>query len=131
MDEKRQSADKVGRPRSHDNAVSVAYLRIMGRSQVYAAEAVGVSTDAIQRWEASSWWPEILAEASSRWLAGLEAKARTTLLSGLDPTLSLKVLERRMPELAPATTRTDVTTDGKPLDSLTIRYVDTPNPDDD
>jgi hypothetical protein len=51
-------------------------------------------------------------------------------LDGLDPTLSLKVLERRIPELAPATNRTDLTTDGKPLDSLTIQYVKTPKPDE-
>ena len=40
------------------------------------------------------------------------------------------VAERIIQGLGPPTSRTDVTTDGKPLDSLTIQYVKTPKADE-
>lgn len=126
----RQKADETKRPNDRDKAVSVAYLRILGASQEVAGDAVGVSRDTIGRWEACSWWADILADASARWLAGLEAKARKVLLEGMDPTLALKILERRFKELAPPTLRTDITSDDKPLPhAVEIHLIDPPQDD--
>ena len=122
--------DETQAPQDWEKAYSVGYLRLTGSTQEEAGKEVSVCRDTVMRWESCSWWKDVLAEASRRWLSGLEAKARKTLEEGLDPVLSLKILERRIPELAPATTRTDVTTDGKPLDSLTIQYVKTPKADE-
>lgn len=90
-------------PQDKDAALSAAYLRLTGSTQSEVAQAVGVDRTTIIRWEKGDTWPDLLAEASRRWLAGLEAKARMVLLNGMDPTLALKVLERRLPDLAPAT----------------------------
>ena len=110
----KQPAEKTKAPQDRDKALSVAYLRLTGDTQEQAAKATGVSRMTVQRWESTDWWPEIVAEASRRWLSGLEAKARKVLHDGLDPALSLKVLERRMPELAPATQKVDQTSGGEP-----------------
>ena len=102
-------------PQDRDKAISVAYLRLTGARQTEAAESAGISADTVSRWENSDWWPEIIAEASKRWLSGLEAKARLVLQNGMDANIALKVLERRLPELAPATQKTDLTSAGQPL----------------
>jgi len=93
---------EVRGPQDPEKALSVAYLRLTGSTQTESAEAVGVHRDTVWRWEQAEWWPEIVADASRRWLAGLEAKARTVLHNGMDPAIALKILERRLPELAPA-----------------------------
>ena len=98
-----ESSDLISAPRDREVALSVAYLRVIGSTQVDAAKAAGVDPRTVGRWESCSWWPEIVAEASRRWLSGLEARARQVLYDGMDPILALKVLERRLPELAPAT----------------------------
>lgn len=99
------SGDPVQAPRDRERAISAAYLRLLGASQADAAEAAGAGERTLRQWEACSWWPEIQAEASQRWLAGATGKARTALLAALDGKdghLALKVLERTLPELAPA-----------------------------
>lgn len=98
-----QSNDVVAEPRDREKALSVAYLRYLGATQTEAAEAAGVDRSTVQRWESCSWWAEIQVEAQSRWLAGLAGKARVGLERGVltDPAISLRVLERLMPELAP------------------------------
>ena len=115
-------------PADREKALSVAFLRLLGYSQVEAGNGAGVSSDCVGRWEHCSWWPEILAEASQRWLRGLEAKARKAIERGLDKAedgvagnLALKVLERRIPELAPAALRADFTSGGDPLPAV-IRF---------
>ena len=92
----------VGNLQDREKALSVAYLRILGGTQKEAAEAAGCSERSVRGWEAADWWPEIQVEAESRWLPGLIAKARGTLLNDMDGPLALKVLERLLPELAPA-----------------------------
>ena len=85
-------------------ALSVAYLRTLGSTQEEAALAAGVDRRTVQRWEGSSWWPEVLYEASNRWLSGVVGRARHALLRALaepDGHLALKVLERTVPQLAP------------------------------
>ncbi len=121
-------------PQDREKAISVAYLRLTGSLQTEAAEAVGIHHDTIGRWEKADWWPEIVLEASQRWLAGLAVNARESLMKLTDPkapepTTVRFVAERIVQGLEPPTTRTDVTTDGKPLDSLTIEYVKTPKAD--
>jgi hypothetical protein len=93
--------DPVGKPHDYDKALSVAYLRLIDKTQEEAAELAGVSPRTVHSWEHSSWWPECEAEAGRRWLRGLEAKARSKLQSDMDASLALKILERRLPELAP------------------------------
>ena len=94
-------SDPVARPRDRDKALSAAYLRILGHTQTEAASGAGCAERTLRQWESCSWWPEILAEAESRWLSGLMSKARGTLLRNMDANLALKILERRIPELAP------------------------------
>ena len=104
-------ADPVGVPRDRDKALSVAYLRTLGASQEEAARATGVDARTVGRWESCSWWPEVLTEAAERWLAGAIGKARKALLDALDEPdglLALKVLERVVPELAPASQRMEL-----------------------
>ena len=99
-----QSADPVRGPRDREAALSVAYLRTLGSTQEEAALAAGVDRRTVQRWEGSSWWPEVLYEASNRWLSGVVGRARHALLRALaepDGHLALKVLERTVPQLAP------------------------------
>ena len=101
------SGDPVTAPQDRDKAVSVALLRLLGASQEAAAEAAGAGERTVRQWETCSWWPEMLAEASRRWLAGLAAKARKGLERGVeeDGRLALKVLERLEPALAPPKVR--------------------------
>ena len=99
-----QSADPVAGPRNRETAMSVAYLRTLGSTQEEAALAAGVDRRTVQRWEGSSWWPEVRREAADRWLTGVVGRARHALLRALnepDGNLALKVLERTVPELAP------------------------------
>ena len=99
-----QSTDPVGGPRNRETALSVAYLRTLGSTQEEAALAAGVDRRTVQRWEGSAWWPEVLYEASNRWLSGVVGRARHALLRALaepDGHLALKVLERTVPQLAP------------------------------
>ena len=99
-----QSTDPVSGPRDRETALSVAYLRTLGSTQEEAALAAGVDRRTVQRWEGSSWWPEVLYEASNRWLSGVVGRARHALLRALaepDGHLALKVLERTVPQLAP------------------------------
>lgn len=112
----------VGAPRDRETAISVAYLRLLGHTQEDATKATGVSEKTIQRWESCTWWPEFQAEASRRWLSGLEGRARTILLDNLDGNLSLKILERRIPELAPAIARQEVTGRGGGPVEVTVTY---------
>jgi len=116
-------------PQDRDKAISVAYLRLTGALQTEAAESVGISADTISRWEHSPWWPEILAEASKRWLSGLEARARLVLQTGMDASLALKILERRLPELAPATQNMNLNTPNLPT-RIILETVAPPRDDD-
>ena len=97
------SGDPVAAPRNRDKAVSAALLRLLGASQVEAAKAAGVGERTLRGWEACSWWAEVLADASRRWLDGLAAKARVGLEGAVadDGRLALSVLERLEPALAP------------------------------
>ncbi|MEE8551448.1 MAG: hypothetical protein V3T08_09385 [Gemmatimonadota bacterium] len=104
-------ADKkqgVRKPREWDKAVSVAYLRLRTESQEDAAKEAGVGLRTVRRWEKSDWWPQACLEACSRWLQGLVYVSQQTLFSAIatgdakgDANLALKVVERRIPELAP------------------------------
>jgi len=99
-----QSTDPVSGPRDRETALSVAYLRTLGSTQEEAALAAGVDRRTVQRWEGSSWWPEVRREAADRWLSGVVGRARHALLRALaepDGNLALKVLERTVPQLAP------------------------------
>ena len=103
--------DPIGVPRDREKAMSVAYLRTLGSTQEEAAKAAGVDPRTVGRWEACSWWPDVLREAAERWLAGAIGKARKALLDALDEPdglLALKVLERVVPELAPASQRMEL-----------------------
>ncbi len=103
--------DPVAAPRDREVALSAAYLRLLGHTQQEAANAAGLDPRTIGRWEASSWWPDIVREAGDRWLAGAIGKARRALLEALgqpDGPLALKVLERTVPELAPVSQRVEL-----------------------
>jgi hypothetical protein len=106
-----QATNPSAGPRSRETAISVAYLRTTGSTQEEAANAAGVDRRTVQRWEHSSWWPDVQREATDRWLAGAVGKARRALLRALedaDGALALRVLERVVPELAPASQRVEV-----------------------
>jgi hypothetical protein len=89
-----------------ERMVLAAYFRALGSSQPEAARAVGRSTRTIKTWEADrTLWVRAVAEARLRWLGEATALARRQLLAGLrndeGGELSLKLLERLDPELAP------------------------------
>ncbi len=104
--------DPMRSPKNRDKCLSVALLRLVGASQVEAANAAGVDPRTVGRWERCSWWSGVQAEASSRWLAGLTAKARAGLEKAVadDGRLALSVLERLVPDLAPPSARLTVGT---------------------
>ncbi|MEX2530699.1 MAG: hypothetical protein WD960_07995 [Gemmatimonadota bacterium] len=106
------SADPVEAPRDREKAVAAAFLRILGASQADAAGAAGVGERTLRGWEGCSWWPDVLADASRRWLDGLAAKARKGLEDAVqvDGRLALSVLERMEPALAPPKLRAQIET---------------------
>ena len=63
-----ESSDLISAPRDRETALSVAFLRTLGSTQVEAAKATGVDPRTVGRWETCSWWPGVVEEAGSRWL---------------------------------------------------------------
>lgn len=105
------SGENEQRPRDWEKALSVAYLRCLGQTQAVAAEAAGVGERTIQAWEASSWWHTAVAEANSRWLAGVSEKAKRALAISLDSNDAQSarwVLERLLPAMAPPKQRSEI-----------------------
>ena len=113
------SSDPVQKPHSWDKAVSASYLRLLGGTQEGVAESVGIGVRTLIRWEKCSWWPQVEAEATSRWLAGLRGKAMGALDDLVDirePATVRFVAERAIPEMAPPKIRQEVTgEDGGPI----------------
>lgn len=105
---KRKSADSgdpIENPHDRDKALSVAYLRMIGLTQVDAAKSAGVGERTIRDWEKCSWWPEVQAEARHRWLNDLMDASRATLLKSIKAggfTEALTILERMDPDFRPA-----------------------------
>ncbi len=97
------------KPRNWDNAISVAYIRMIGYpkvSQGQAALQVGVSERTVRAWESAPWWAQARQEARDRFLRGGDAAAmRGILLAFQDEKerglMSRWWAERRMPELEP------------------------------
>ena len=113
-----EHSDPIGAPRDREKALSAAYLRLLGSTQAEAAMTTGVDPRTLGRWESCSWWPEVQREAADRWLAGAIGKARRALLRALDKpdgALALKILERVVPELAPAQQRIELGVDIRKL----------------
>lgn len=110
---------KPKRPTNWDKRVSVAYLLTTGSTQVEAANAAGCSERVIRDWKNHGTWPAVVAEAHQRWLSGCDAKVK----AAIDRLLTLsneKVVmwygDRRIPELQPPKTRTEISgPDGGPL----------------
>lgn len=69
----------VEAPRDWETALSVAFLRESGSTQREAAKIAGVSARTVERWEASGWWPDAVAQAGRRWLPGVIHRARRAL----------------------------------------------------
>jgi hypothetical protein len=109
------------RPQNWDKAISVAYLRLLGATQVDAAERAGVSERVIRDWEISVWWKDAIAEARGRWLRGVESGAMNGILEGLgDPNeyaaMARWAAERILPEMAPPKHKLEASgVDGKDL----------------
>ena len=118
------------KPQDREKAIAAAYLRVCGATQAKAARIAGIGKRTLERYEQCMWWPEIVAEARDPWLDRLQEEAMRVLMRGLDAELSLKVLERLYPKLAPAASRLDLTSGGEALpDTITFRFID-PSDDD-
>ena len=97
------------KPRNWDNAISVAYIRLLGFphvTQAQAATQVGVSERTVRAWEAAPWWSNAQSEARMRFLRGGDAAAMRGLMwafgeDGERAHTSRWWADRRMPELAP------------------------------
>jgi hypothetical protein len=103
-------ADPVGRPQNWDIAVSAAYLRLTGATQVAAAESAGCSERSIVEWEKCSWWADAEREAQGRWLRGIDSRARVALERAFEnpdesATTARWWADRRVSELAPPKVR--------------------------
>ena len=108
-----ESAGLVGlpdKPRDWDKAVAAAYLRLIGGTQVEAAEGAGLGLRTLQGYEKCEWWAEAQEEASNRWLKHIVGAARHSLAKGIkdDPNLAFKVLERMDPRLLPPKQRMEL-----------------------
>lgn len=115
-----ESADPVTKPQDREKCLSVAYLRILGASQIDAAKVVGVGERSVRNWEACSWWPAIKAEATDRWLDGLRSKtfvALERLVEDLEPTTVRFVAERIEDRFLPPKQRVEATgANGGPIE---------------
>lgn len=102
-----------------DKRVSAAYLRITGATQEECGVCVGRTRDTIRAWENDDRWPYAVAEAEERWLSGLKAACRNTVLESVKTTekkpgnsdLAFKILERTVEQLQPPKQRVDSTVD--------------------
>lgn len=119
------------RPANWDKALSAAYLRLLGATQIDAAMHVGVSDRSIRAWEGSKWWPMAVAEARERWLKGGDSECMKKLVAdmagGKDGAITARWwAERRIPEFAPPKQRVGfVGDDGQPLATeISIKFVD-------
>lgn len=107
-------------PVSHwEKRVLAAYLRMCGMSQKDAGAAILRSVRTLRRWEADQpIWTRARQEAARRWLDDVTDAARKTVLDAVragDAEIGFKILERRVPELAPPKTRVEINI---PWDSL-------------
>jgi len=103
-------APAAERPSNWPKRVSAAYLRLIGATQVVAAEAEGVSDRTIRSWESHPSWPEAQAEARSLWLDKVSDAARATLHRSIkagDAQSARWLLERVAEELGPPIARID------------------------
>lgn len=93
----------VRKPQSWPKAVLAAHLRSTAHTQEEAARIAGVGKRSLERWEQCPWWPQAVAEGLVLYRSTLLAKARRTLVTGVetDPYLALKIAERLDRELAP------------------------------
>ena len=121
------------RPQDWDKAVSAAYLRLLGATQLDASFHTGMAERTIVAWEASPWWPMAEAEARMRWLKGGDALAMTGLLRAIKghgpeaATTARWWAERRIREFQPPSQRLEHTgAAGSPLpvQHVTIELVD-------
>jgi len=100
-------ASAVQRPRDWDQAISVAYLRMLGTTQEIAGTSAGVSERTVSTWEGSDWWPHAVAEARHRWLRNVDAATMSGVLDWLkDKTAEGAATvrwaaEKRIPEFLP------------------------------
>lgn len=120
----------VKRPEDWEAVIACAWARVIGMSPAKSAEVGDVSTTSLRNWMASDWWQEALEEARSMLPKKLGAMAIAALQTGLenaDQTTARYIADRLIPELAPPTLRTDVTSDGKKLESIPVMFV---SPDD-
>lgn len=101
--ETHDSRRTVEAPQDWDKAVSAAYLWVLDHPVKQVASSVGIDPVTFWAWRNSPWWPLAIQEATQRWLHGLQGKAMDGLKASVsrDGHLALKVLERRIPELAP------------------------------
>lgn len=100
------SEEAQKRPKHWDKMVLAAYLRILGRTQKEAAEAVGRSERTIRDWESSELWREAEREAEEdTFLRALKHASMRAVLQNVDedgnPMLGWEALQRLMPQLAP------------------------------
>lgn len=98
-----QPTDSISSPQDWDKAVSAAYLRMIGQSQIESAEGAGVGRRTLQDWEKCSWWEAARAEARGRWLQGLVDRSRATVYRAADSDVALaeRVLERMDADFKP------------------------------
>jgi len=106
----------VKNPANKAVALKVAYARLQGMSQIDAGAAYGVSRIAIQNWEASEWWPQMLRDADDEFCNQAMARARRTVLQALDEgeLSTAKWVLSRMQVLESGRRRSDVAEIGEP-----------------
>lgn len=102
----------VEEPRDWDTAVAAAYIRVIGGTQKQAAAAAGCGERTLRDWENSDFWERAKQEAADRWLNGVVAHSRKTIIQHLegpdgDPNLALKLLERLDDKLLPPKVRAE------------------------
>ena len=73
-------AQTVGKPHNEAAARCAAALRMVGATQVEAADAAGVGLRTLQSWEVSDWWPDMMESAREDLHTDLERFSYRTLL---------------------------------------------------
>lgn len=96
--------DQVEQPHDPEKPLLLAYWIGLGATVRRAAEAAGISERTARSWRTCSWWPDVVAEAHSRWLGELRQETKSSLVDLVKmreaPTVRFAA-ERLIPELAP------------------------------
>ena len=100
---------------TREKATLCAYHVLRGETFAAAAKKAKVNERTFRNWRGKTWWPDVVAEAETRWFDGLRGRVRRSLdvHVPVDGALALRVGERLNMGLEPASQRHQVEHSGQ------------------